>query len=70
MADANDSESSPDWIDDPRTTRPEAAPRIDVFTDTRSDTVTFASRQREDGQTTTAWIAAEASFVVSRSEML
>jgi hypothetical protein len=70
MRDSNDSDSSVSWIADrPGDGGDGEVSRVEVIPDPDSETVTFASRRPEDGETTTAWITANAALVVDAAEM-
>jgi len=70
MSDGSDSDSTAEWFDDRSRTdlRPELS-RVEAIPDADTETVTFAWRRPEDGETTTAWITADADIVVSGSDM-
>jgi|GEM_PF-2389448 len=70
MTDGSDPDGTAPWIDarSPNDTPPEA-PCIEVIPDDDSGTVTFAWRRPEDGETTAAWITADAGIVVNRSDV-
>jgi hypothetical protein len=70
MSDGSDSDRTAEWFDDRSRTghRPELS-RVEAIPDADTETVTFAWRRPEDGETTTAWITADADIVVSGSDM-
>jgi hypothetical protein len=70
MSDGSDSDRTAEWFEDRSRTdlRPEL-PRVEAIPDADTETVTFAWRRPGDGETTTAWITADADIVVSGSDM-
>ena len=70
MADGSDPDGTAPWIDARSSddALPET-PRIEAIPDDETGTVTFAWRRPEDGETTTAWITADAALVVGGSDM-
>jgi len=70
MDDSNDFDRSAEWFDDrSRSDHRPGASRVEAIPDTDTETITFAWRRPEDGETTTAWITADADLVVSGSDM-
>jgi hypothetical protein len=70
MNDGSDSDRTAEWFDDRSRTDPSlGTSRVEAIPDADSETVTFAWRRPEDGETTTAWITADADIVVSGSDM-
>lgn len=68
MTDTSDSEPTANRTDDsPRATRDRG--HVEAILDTDSETVTFAWRRPEDGETTTAWITVDAATVVAGADM-
>lgn len=70
MADSSDSEPTVRGIDS--RPHPGASPDtayVEAIPDPDSETVTFVLRRPEDGETTTAWITAEAGLVVNGADM-
>ncbi len=69
MSESRDSDSPAHWVDDRSPTDPDhGTARVEAIPDPDSETVTFAWRGG-DGETTTAWITAEADLVVTGSDM-
>jgi hypothetical protein len=70
MSDGSDSDRTAEWFDDRSRTdaRPELS-RVEALPDADTETVTFAWRRTEDGETTTVWITADADIIVSGSDM-
>jgi len=71
MNDGSDSDRTAEWFDDRSRTDPcLGMSRVEAIPDPDSETVTFAWRRPEDGETTTtAWITADADIVVSGSDL-
>lgn len=68
MTDTSDSEPTTHRTDDsPRTSHDRG--HVEAIPDTESETVTFAWKRPEDGETTTAWITVDAATVVNGPEM-
>lgn len=70
MTDSHDHDSAVPWIDE-RHARKHAQPatsEVEVVSDAESETVTFVSRQPEDGEPTTAWITVDADVAVDLKE--
>jgi hypothetical protein len=70
MPSGSDSDGTAPWID--ARSRDDAlpdAPRVEAIPDTESGTVTLAWRRPGDGETTAAWITADADHVVDGSDM-
>jgi hypothetical protein len=70
MSDGSDSDRTAEWFDDRSRTdaRPKLS-RVEAIPDADTETVTFAWRRPEDGETTTAWVTANADIVLSGSDM-
>jgi len=65
MSDGSDSDRTAEWFDDrSRTALGPELSRVEAIPDADSATVTFAWRRPEAGETTTAWVTAEADVVV------
>jgi hypothetical protein len=70
MSDGSDSDRTAEWFDGRSRTDVRAElSRVEAIPDADRETVTFAWRQPEDGETMTAWITADADIVVSGSDM-
>jgi len=70
MTDGSDPDGTAPWIDARSPNDPASeTPRIEAIPDDESGTVTFAWRRPGGGETTAAWITAEAALVVDGSEM-
>jgi len=70
MVDSSDSEPTASRVDGPARPAPSSdTASVEAIPDPDFGTVTFAQRRPEAAETTTAWITAEASIVVSGSDM-
>jgi hypothetical protein len=70
MNDGSDSDRAAEWFDDHSRTDPcPGTSRVEAIPDADTGTVTFAWRRPEDGETTTAWLTANADIVVNGSDM-
>jgi len=69
MSDSSDPDSIAPWTnDDPIEDTPQNKASVDVIPDSDSGTVTFAWRY-DDDKTKTAWITADASFLVDVADI-
>lgn len=69
MADSSDSEPTASRASPDRPGPATDTARVEAIPDPDSGRVTFAQRRPDAGETTTAWITAEARIVVSGSDM-
>jgi hypothetical protein len=70
MSEDSDSDRTAEWFDDRSRADPcPGTSHVKAIPDADTETVTFAWRRPEDGDTTTAWITAHADIVVSGSDM-